>query len=187
MQVTIAVDAYSNRPFEGRVLKIEPQATVTQNVTMFPVLVRISNTNGLLKPGMNAEVEVHVGSRQGVLAVPNAALRTTRDVGSAAQVLGLDAETVADQLAAAQRRDRPDGVPESKMVDAGNDAGGASVTWRGQEITLPEGVNASSKSGYPTGSAACPAYSGIRSPTCFSAKSSAWRSARSGRTSSARS
>ena len=136
MQVTIAVDAYSNRPFEGRVLKIEPQATVTQNVTMFPVLVRISNTNGLLKPGMNAEVEVHVGSRQGVLAVPNAALRTTRDVGSAAQVLGLDAETVADQLAAAQRRDRPEGVPESEM------AGGASVTWRGQEISLPEGVDA---------------------------------------------
>ena len=37
---------------------------------------------------MNAEVEIHVGERDNVLAVPNAALRTQRDVGSAAQVLG---------------------------------------------------------------------------------------------------
>ena len=41
-------------------------------------------------PGMNAEVEIHVGQRDSVLAVPNAALRTQRDVGSAAQVLGLN-------------------------------------------------------------------------------------------------
>ena len=140
MRVTIAVDAYSNRPFEGRVLKIEPQATVTQNVTMFPVLVRIPNTDGLLKPGMNAEVEVHVGSRQGVLAVPNSALRTTRDMGSAAEVLGLDAETVADQLAA-QQRDRPEGAAGAEMAD-GEGASGETVSWRGQEITLPEGIDA---------------------------------------------
>jgi HlyD family secretion protein len=139
MRVTIAVDAYSNRPFQGQVLKIEPQGTVNQNVTMFPVLVRIPNTDGLLKPGMNAEVEVHVGSRQGVLAVPNSALRTTRDVGSAAEVLGMDAETVADQLAA-QQRDRPEGARGTEMADAG-DATGEKVTWRGQEITLPEGVD----------------------------------------------
>ena len=35
MAATITVDAYPNRPFEGRVLKIEPQSTVSQNVTMF--------------------------------------------------------------------------------------------------------------------------------------------------------
>src|SRR6266498_3788818 len=42
---TITVDAYPNRPFEGTVLKVEPQATVQQNVTMFNVLVRIPNPN----------------------------------------------------------------------------------------------------------------------------------------------
>ncbi|HKE92246.1 MAG TPA: efflux RND transporter periplasmic adaptor subunit, partial [Gemmatimonadales bacterium] len=31
MPVTITVDAFPNRPFDGTVLKIEPQATVTQN------------------------------------------------------------------------------------------------------------------------------------------------------------
>ncbi len=106
-RATVTVDAYPNRPFQGEVLKIEPQAQTEQNVTMFPVLVRIDNKEGLLRPGMNAEVEIHVGRRNGVLAVPNAALRTTRDVGSAAQVLGLSPDAVQQQLASAQpgRRD----------------------------------------------------------------------------------
>ena len=99
---TVTVDAFPNRPFMGTVLKIEPQAQTEQNVTMFPVLVRIDNKEGLLRPGMNAEVEVHVGQRDSVLAVPNAALRTARDVGSAAQVLGLSPATVQQQLAAAR-------------------------------------------------------------------------------------
>jgi HlyD family secretion protein len=99
-RATVTVDAFPNRPFQGTVLKIEPQALTEQNVTMFPVLVRIDNQEGLLRPGMNSEVEVHVGRRDDVLAVPNAALRTQRDVGSAAQVLGLSAEAVQQQLAA---------------------------------------------------------------------------------------
>jgi len=73
---------------------------VSQNVTMFPVQVNILNPEHLLKPGMNTEVEIHVGQRQGALAIPNAALRTTRDVGSAASVLGLDSLAVQRQLAA---------------------------------------------------------------------------------------
>jgi HlyD family secretion protein len=97
---TITVDAYPNRPFEGTVLKIEPQAQTEQNVTVFPVLVRIQNREGLLRPGMNTEVEILVGNREGVPAVPNAALRTQRDVASAAQVLGLSTEEVQKQLAA---------------------------------------------------------------------------------------
>jgi HlyD family secretion protein len=99
-RATVTVEAFPNRPFSGTVLKIEPQALTEQNVTMFPVLVRIDNKAGLLRPGMNAEVEVHVGRRDDVLAVPNAALRTPRDVGSAAQVLGLSPSDVQQQLAA---------------------------------------------------------------------------------------
>ena len=99
-EATITVDAYPNRTFEGTVLKIEPQAQTEQNVTVFPVQVRIQNQEGLLRPGMNTEVEIHVGSRLQVPAVPNEALRTPRDVASAAQVLGLSPEAVQQQLAA---------------------------------------------------------------------------------------
>jgi HlyD family secretion protein len=103
-RATVTVDAYPNRPFEGTVLKIEPQAQTEQNVTVFPVLVRIANQEGLLRPGMNTEVEIHVGQRDQVPAVPNAALRTPRDVGSAAQVLGLSPDAVQQQLAASSPR-----------------------------------------------------------------------------------
>jgi HlyD family secretion protein len=101
MRATIIVDAFPNRPFEGRVLKIEPQSVTQQNVIMFPVLIRIANEQGLLRPGMSAEVEIHIGQRERVLAIPNAALRTQRDVGSAAQVLGLEPREVERTLAAA--------------------------------------------------------------------------------------
>src|SRR5947207_14014654 len=105
MPVTITVHALPNRTFYGSVLKIQPQAQVTQNVTMFPVEVNIPNAGHVLKPGMNTEVEIHIGQRQGVLAVPNAALRTPKDVASAASVLGLDSAAVARQLSATPQAD----------------------------------------------------------------------------------
>ena len=118
LATTVTVDAYPNRPFQGTVLKIEPLAEVQQNVTMFPVLVRIDNREGLLRPGMNAEVEIHVGRRDSVLAVPNSALRTQRDVESAASVLGLSMEQVnaAARRGPARRRasGNPPGLPRRR-------------------------------------------------------------------------
>ncbi len=108
LAATITVDAYPNRQFQGRVLKIEPQSTTNQNVTMFPVLIRIANEEGRLRPGMNAQVEIHVSERRGVLAIPNAALRTQRDVGSAATVLGLDPRVVEQTLARADSQRGPE-------------------------------------------------------------------------------
>ena len=117
MTVTITVDAFPNRSFNGSVLKIEPQAQVNQNVTMFPVQVNILNPEHLLKPGMNTEVQIHIGERQGVLAVPNAALRTPRDVASAATVLGLDSQAVRQQVGTPAAGDPP-AAAESHVVFA---------------------------------------------------------------------
>ena len=116
LEATITVDAYPNRPFGGVVLKIEPQATVQQNVTMFPALVRIANPRHLLMPGMNAEVEIHIGSGENVLAIPYAALRTPRDVASAASVLGLDPAAVDAELKRAAQ------APPADSATAGPDS-----------------------------------------------------------------
>jgi HlyD family secretion protein len=121
------------------VLKIEPQALTEQNVTMFPVLIRISNESALLRPGMNSEVEIHIGSRTGVLAVPNVALRTLGDVASAAAVLGLDMETVEAQLAGPPPQDR--GGRALAAADSEDDGpSGVMVSFRGQEVPLPAGL-----------------------------------------------
>lgn len=149
LRATVTVDAYPNQPFQGEVLKIEPQAETQQNVTMFPVLVRIENRGGLLKPGMNADVEIHVGQRDNVLAVPNSSLRTARDVASAAGVLGIDADRLAQLMTAA------DSVRDAARVAAAPAGDSAArpaapvaaakpatntMTMGDRTIELPEGV-----------------------------------------------
>ena len=99
-QATVIVDAYPDRPFRGSVEKIEPQAVIQQNVTMFPVLVAVSNREGLLMPGMNGEVSVLVERRDNVVSVPNDAVRPPRDIDAAATALGLNAEEVRKQVQA---------------------------------------------------------------------------------------
>lgn len=127
LPATITVDAYPNRPFEGTVLKIEPQAVTEQNVTMFPVRVRIENRAGLLRPGMNADVEIHVGNRDSVLAVPNAALRTQRDVTSAAAVLGLAPDEVTRELAAQPDSTRQGAGTVGQRAGTGGQGGDSSA------------------------------------------------------------
>jgi HlyD family secretion protein len=98
LSAQVMVEAYPNRPFRGTVLKIEPQAVVDQNVTMFPVLVRLDNREKLLKPGMNADVQIEVARRDDVVAVPNAAVVGVRDAVAAGAVLGIDEETMQTAL-----------------------------------------------------------------------------------------
>lgn len=148
MPVTITVDAYPNHPFYGSVEKIEPLAQTAQNVTMFPVIIKIANPGHLLKPGMNTEVDVHVGERDSVLAVPNAALRTMADVASAASVLGLDMQEVQQQLAAGRGNAANGGGRASlggtTVPDSGKPTDAHTMTMPdGREIHLPEGVTAS--------------------------------------------
>ena len=91
MEATISVDAYPGRTFPGVVEKIEPQAVTQQNVTMFPVIVRLDNRLGLLKPGMNAEVATLLVERPNALVVPNNAVVLPQEMAPAATALGMDA------------------------------------------------------------------------------------------------
>lgn len=97
----VTVTALPNQPFQGEVQKIEPQATADQTVTTFAVRIVLQNESGLLRPGMNADVEIMVSEARKVLAIPTAALRTNRDITTAAGLVGLDEATVRAQLEAA--------------------------------------------------------------------------------------
>jgi HlyD family secretion protein len=128
MPTKVTVAAYPNQPFEGEVLKIEPQALVEQNVTQFSVLIKIANRAGLLKPGMNADVQIQIANREGVAAVPTAALRADTDVPLTAAMLGLDEADLRKEL-------WPEGGPAA--VPAKN-----VVTIGGRQIELPADVDA---------------------------------------------
>ena len=96
----VAIDAFPDRRFQGVVEKIEPNATVQQNVTMFPVLVTLDNSESLLKPGMNGQVSVLIDQVNDVLAVPNDALKNIREAAATGQMLGLNVDSVNAEVRA---------------------------------------------------------------------------------------
>ncbi|MDT8436037.1 MAG: efflux RND transporter periplasmic adaptor subunit [Gemmatimonadota bacterium] len=138
LRATIRVEAYPEREFTGSVLKIEPQAVVEQNVTLFAVLTRIRNEEGLLKPGMNADVEILIGRRDDVLALPNAAVKTVDEARQLASALGLDPELL--QARAADPTAEPaDGGEPTESAAAGGDAAD------GDGLPSPERLQAMSR------------------------------------------
>ncbi len=74
-QVTFSVDAFPNRVFHGKVDKIRLNATMVQNVVSYTVVVDTENEDGKLLPYLTANAKFLIGRRDGVLLVPNAALR----------------------------------------------------------------------------------------------------------------
>ena len=96
----IQVAAFPGREFRGTVEKIEPQAVVDQNVTMFAVLIDIGNEEGLLRPGMNVDAVFDVAERDAVLTLPVMALRAARDIDATAEILHLDPVQLRDAVGA---------------------------------------------------------------------------------------
>lgn len=118
----ITVEAYPSRTFRGAVLKIEPQAVVEQNVTMFAVLTRISNEEDLLRPGMNADVEVVIGRQEDVLAVANSGIKSQQEAAQIVRALEIDADVNA-LLRDFQSQDRPEGeAAEGGAAEGGEEA-----------------------------------------------------------------
>lgn len=125
LPATIRVEAYRDRDFQGTVLKIEPQAVVEQNVTMFAVLTRIRNEGGLLKPGMNADVEIVLGREESALTLPNAAVKTASEARQLAQVLGVATEPLSA---------RPAGGAALAAEGDGGGEGGSRAGGRGEAV-----------------------------------------------------
>jgi len=107
MHTTVTVTAYPNQPFPGEVTKIEPQAIDIFDVTIFEVLISIDNADGVLMPGMNAEVDVRIARSEDVLVVPIMAMRTARDIASTASMLDISEDELRQSVGAgatSQRR-----------------------------------------------------------------------------------
>lgn len=75
MKATFTVDAFAGRSFTGEVSQVRKAAQTVQNVVTYIAVIAFSNTDGVLLPGMTANVRVVTNERANVLRVPNAALR----------------------------------------------------------------------------------------------------------------
>ena len=76
-RVTFTVDAYPDDTFQGTVTQVRQEATTTNNVVTYEVVISAPNTNLKLKPGLTANVTIFTAEKQGVTCVPSKALRFT--------------------------------------------------------------------------------------------------------------
>ncbi len=123
LPATVTVDAFPDRPFVGVVEKIEPQATIQQAVTMFPVLVSIDNMAGLLMPGMNGEVSIEVERRDNALSISNDAVRSPNEVVSVATLLGLNPDSVRAAMRGGREGQNAGGATASPASQTGGRQG----------------------------------------------------------------
>ena len=76
-RVTFTVDAFPNDTFSGTVTQVRQEATETDNVVTYEVVISARNDDLKLKPGLTANVTIYTTEMQGVLSVSNNALRFT--------------------------------------------------------------------------------------------------------------
>ena len=76
-RVTFTVDAYPDDVFSGMVKQVRQNATTTNNVVTYEVVITAPNADLKLKPGLTANITIFTMERSGVVSVPSAALRFT--------------------------------------------------------------------------------------------------------------
>jgi Cu(I)/Ag(I) efflux system membrane fusion protein len=72
MRAKVKINAYPDKTFDAALTYVYP--TLNAETRTVPVRLELSNPGGLLKPGMFAQVELPVGSRNKVLTVPVSAV-----------------------------------------------------------------------------------------------------------------
>lgn len=73
--VNFTVDAFPGRTFNGKVTQIRNAPINVQNVITYDTVVEVANPDLKLKPGMTATASIVTAQRNGVLKIPNSALR----------------------------------------------------------------------------------------------------------------
>lgn len=74
-RASFTVDAFPNDIFEGVVTQVRQEATTTNNVVTYEVVISAPNENLKLKPGLTANITIYTAEKEGVLSVPTKALR----------------------------------------------------------------------------------------------------------------
>jgi RND family efflux transporter MFP subunit len=78
----VRVDALPNHPLDGRIGAVASVASAAdwrnRDVKLYPVSVGLPEVNLPLKPGMTADVEIHIAAAKNVLRVPAAAVIRSR-------------------------------------------------------------------------------------------------------------
>ncbi len=70
----ISLDAFPEKYFAGKIIEIDPAATVIQGVVYYRVRISLEAEEAGTKPGMTASVEITTDYKENVLAIPQRAV-----------------------------------------------------------------------------------------------------------------
>ncbi len=82
-KASFSVDAYPGRKYPANISRVSYGSQVTEGVVSYPTVLKVSNDDLSLRPGMTATAEINTAVRENALLVPNAALRFTPSANGA--------------------------------------------------------------------------------------------------------
>ena len=85
-QARVKVDAYRDRPFPGKVLRIAPLGEEEDNVIGFEVRVSITDPEQILRAQMSANAEIIIEEKEDILLIPENAVVYGKDRNTFAEV-----------------------------------------------------------------------------------------------------
>ncbi|MFA5881206.1 MAG: HlyD family efflux transporter periplasmic adaptor subunit [Eubacteriales bacterium] len=137
-KANVTFDALLGRTFECSVSEVGLQGIVSNNVASFDVTISIDETEGL-KPGMTANVEIMVESKDGVLLLPIEAIQERQgrkfvQLASDAGDTGTGSSSQSDSQAGGRYNRQPGSQSDSQSSSRLNGQSGSS----GQNLRLVE-------------------------------------------------
>ena len=72
----VSADAYPGLIFQGKIVRIAPEAKIEENVTLFDVIIEVENKEGKLKSGMNTSIDISIIEKENVLLLPTIAFQS---------------------------------------------------------------------------------------------------------------
>jgi HlyD family secretion protein len=132
MRARFSIDAFPDVSFTGRVRQVRLNPIVEQNVVSYKVIISLTNPEGIIMPGMTANVEIIIDQKRDVLAISERALqfRPTKELWDTFKLPWDDSYAQTGRV-----RQRPGGSAGERPADGSG--GGRPGGGRPQQPALP--------------------------------------------------
>lgn len=109
LEVKFTVDAYTQKRFTGTISQVRLNASSSENVVTYPVIISIQNPEGILLPGMTANLEIIISEHPNIIAIQERALqfKPTQEI---LESMGIDYATIQTGQSTSHAPQAPNGV-----------------------------------------------------------------------------
>ena len=125
-KATFTVSAYPSRRYPATIRRVAYGATTTNNVVTYVATLDVNNRDLSLRPGMTAVATIVATEREGVLLVPNTALRFSPSATAVASKSSKNSNILSKMMPRPRRN-------STKVAGKENKAAGTSQIWILQE------------------------------------------------------